>query len=366
MFFIPRMGSGGSERVISILANEFVKAGDTVQITQLIDSESFYPLSNKILLKGMNISIRRNNKLVSYWDQARYFFKGVNFIKREVKQFKPDVVISFMRQTCIMMWIARLTGCRVKLICSERNDPTVQNAFVRRLMKRVFKASDLLVCQGIGVYDYFDKVLAKVVIPNPVVDRKELFVDLNRRRKAVTSVGRLDKQKNFELLIRSFADVHNDYPDYVLEIYGEGPERSNLEKIIEELNANTFIFLPGAFKDVISRIADSELFVMSSDCEGFPNALAEAMSVGLPVISTDFFTGAAREMIGDDCGMIVPVRDQTAMTEAIKSCLSDPIRRDNMGRNGMTISERYSKYNVLNMWHRAIEKVVSKDVYYKE
>lgn len=366
MFFIPRMGSGGSERVISILANEFVKAGDTVQITQLIDSESFYPLSNEITLKGMNISIRRNNKLVSYWDQARFFFKGVNFVKKEIKSFNADVVISFMRQTCIMMWVARLFGCRVKLVCSERNDPTKQNAFVRKLMKRVFKSSDLLVCQGKGVYDYFDRVINKVIIPNPVVDRREMFIDFNSRRKVVTSIGRLDKQKNFAMLIRSFVEVHKEYPDFSLEIYGEGPERNTLEKLIEGLKASSYVFLPGAFNDVIGRIANSILFVMSSDCEGFPNALAEAMSVGLPVVSTDFFTGAAKEMIGNDCGLIVPVGDQNSMTEAIKSCLSDPIKRENMGRNGMNISERYSKDKVLYMWHNALDKVMSKGGYFNE
>jgi glycosyltransferase involved in cell wall biosynthesis len=84
------------------------------------------------------------------------------------------------------------------------------------------------------------------------------------------------------------------------------------------------------------------------------------MSVGLPVISTDFFTGSAREMIGDDCGMIVPVGDQIAMTEAIKCCLLDSVKRESMGRNGVKISERYSKDKILYMWRSAIEKVVAK------
>ena len=116
-------------------------------------------------------------------------------------------------------------------------------------------------------------------------------------------------------------------------------------------------------KNIVERIADSSLFVMSSDYEGFPNALAEAMSVGLPVVSTDFFTGSAKEMIGNDCGMIVPVGDLTAMTEAIKSCLLDPVESVRMGRNGMNISERYSKDKVLYMWRSAIENVIAKGGY---
>ena len=360
MFFIPRMGSGGAERVISILANEFAKAGDTVQISQLIESESFYPLSDSIILKGTNISIRRSNKIISYLDQARFFFKGIRLIKSEIRSFNPDVVICFMRQTCIMMWVARIFGCKVNLICSERNDPTKQNKLVRFVMKRVFKAADLLVCQGKGVSDYFKNVVKKVVIPNPVVDRSYLYVSRENRRPVVTSVGRLDKQKNFELLIESFVAAHNDCQDYSLEIYGEGPERPNLEHLINKLNASDYISLPGSVKNVIERIADSSLFVMSSNYEGFPNALAEAMSVGLPVISTDFFTGAAKEMIGDNCGLTVPVGDLNSMTEAIKDCLLDPDKRESMGRNALRISDRYNKDKIVYMWRKAIEDAIAK------
>ncbi len=350
MFLIPRMGSGGAERVISILANEFGNRNNTVHIAQLVMSDSFYDLNSDIELSGMNIKIRRNNKFVAIWDQGRFFLKGLGHIRNQIKTFKPDVIISFMRQTCIMMWVLKMIGVKTKLICSERNDPTVQNVAIRFLMKHVFAASDILVCQGKGVADYFSNVKNRVIIPNPVADRSELYVPFEKRRKVVTAIGRLDKQKNFELLIRSFESVHKMNPEYRLEIYGEGPMRESLQKLINDLSSNSYISLMGAHKDVLERIADTELFVMSSNYEGFPNALAEAMSIGLPVISTDFFTGTARELIGQKNGVLVPVGDVEEMAKAIDRLLNDDELRRNAGVLNKSISSKFGIKNIVNQW----------------
>lgn len=357
LFFIPRMGSGGAERVISVLSNSFVEKGHTVHIAQLIQSESFYPLDERVTLSDMSISIRRTNQLVALWDQARFFFKGVRYIKREIKQKHPDVVIAFMRQSGIMMWVARMFGCKTKLICSERNDPTAQNALVRFIMRRVYKSSDLLVCQGQAVSDYFSSVKNKVVIPNPIngetlADRAEALVS------RVVAVGRLDKQKNFELLIKSFASVQPNVPEYRLDIYGEGPQRNLLQNLIDSKNMQKHICLCGAKKNVQELIADAELFVMSSDYEGFPNALLEAMSIGLPVISTDFSTGIARELIESENGLIVPVGDQEAMTKAIAELLSDDERRARMGKCNRAKCEKFYIPQIIEKWEDAIKSII--------
>lgn len=356
LFFIPRMGSGGAERVISVLSNSFVEKGHTVHIAQLIQSESFYRLDERVTLSGMNIHIRRSNKIVAMWDQARFFFRGVRYIKKEAKERKSDVVIAFMRQSGIMMWVARMFGCKTKLICSERNDPTAQNALVRFIMRRVYKSSDLLVCQGQAVSDYFSSVKNKVVIPNPIngeplADRAEALVS------RVVAVGRLDKQKNFELLIKSFVAVQPDFPGYRLDIYGEGPQRELLQNLIDSKNMQEHICLCGAKKNVQELIADAELFVMSSDYEGFPNALLEAMSIGLPVISTDFSTGIARELIDSENGLIVPVGNQEAMSKAIAELLSDNIRRTNMGNSNREKCKKYYIPQIIEKWEDAIKNI---------
>lgn len=356
LFFIPRMGSGGAERVISVLSNSFVEKGHTVHIAQLIQSESFYPLDERITLSDMNIHIRRGNKLVALWDQARFFFKGVSYVKKEIKKRRPDAVIAFMRQSCIMMWVARMFGCKTKLVCSERNDPTVQNALVRRIMRRVYKSSDLLVCQGKTVADYFSCVENKVVIPNPVNEEK-LVARAEKITDRVVAVGRLDKQKNFELLINSFAAVYPNFPEYRLDIYGEGPERNTLQALIDSKNMQEHICLCGAKQNVHELIADASLFVMSSNYEGFPNALLEAMSIGLPVISTDFSTGIAHELIGTENGRVVPTGDEEAMTNAICELLANSDLRKTMGERNRKECEKFYIPQIIEKWEDAIRDI---------
>lgn len=358
LFFIPRMGSGGSERVISILANRLTEQGHSVHITQLIASDSFYPLAESVTLSGMDIAIRRNNRLVAYWDQARFFLRGLTHVKKDIQKHRPDVVIAFMRQTCIMMGVLKLLGNQVPLICSERNDPTVQNAVVRRLMKWVYKKADLFVCQGKGVFDYFSGVANKQIISNPVPKYDFPCPTAAERRPAVVAVGRLDKQKNFPLLIQSFVRVHEAFPNVSLEIYGEGPERAALEQIISSQKANDYIRLMGAHSDLHACIYDAALFVMSSNYEGFPNALAEAMSLGLPVVSTDFATGIAKALIGPKNGRVVPVGDETAMTDAICELLSSAELRDACSQNNIGISETYSAAAITAAWESAIKSLV--------
>lgn len=344
--------------MISVLANGFVQKGHGVHITQMIRSESFYPLEEQVSLSGMDIAIRRNSRLLAYWDQARFFLRGLCHVKKDIKAHQPDVVIAFMRQSCIMMWMLKLLGEKTPLICSERNDPTVQRAMVRRLMKWVYGKADLFVCQGRGVFNYFHKVEKKTIISNPVPKYDHPCLSAAQRRKAVVAVGRLDKQKNFPLLIQSFQVIHKDFPDYILEIYGSGPEQTRLEQMIAQMEAEEYIHLMGAHSDLHACIHDAALFVMPSDYEGFPNALAEAMSLGLPVVSTDFATGIARELIGKENGRVVPVGDSAALAEAMVELLSSPELRDICSDSNVKISDIYSADAITEKWEQAIKDLL--------
>ena len=358
MFVIPRMGGGGAERVVSILADKFTENGYKVHIAQLIGNESFYELNKDVTISGLDISIRRNNKIIALYDQARFFLKSLSHIQKNIDTFKPDVVISFLVETSIMMWILRILGSKVKWITSERNDPTRRNIFKRKIMRSVYKKSDCLICQSNRVAEYYNDVDNKRVIPNPIIKYNVPCVAMKDRRKVVVGVGRLDDQKNFSLLIRSFVNVHFDYLDYSLEIYGEGHKRKTLQQLIDKLNANEYIHLLGAYKDVHKQIYDASLFVMSSDYEGFPNALAEAMSIGLPVISTDFFTGVAKDIVKSYNGIVVPVGDELSMIKAMKDLLGDEKIRDMMCLENRKISDKYSASAIAENWKEAIEEAL--------
>ena len=358
IFVIPRMGGGGAERVVSLLANSLAEGGDTVTVLTIVGGESFYPLHPEVRYESVGASISKQNALARTVSKALFFPKALFYILRTLKKERYDVVISMLTECDILVGLCRLLGAKFRHICSERNDPTKRSKASLAILNRVYQKADVFVCQGKRVYNFYHKVPDQVkrIIPNPV-DGDTLPQRPQTLTDTVVAVGRLNKQKNFPLLIKSFARVHKEFPQYKLDIYGEGPERATLQELIGQLGMEQKITLCGASKNVKEQIADAELFVMSSDYEGFPNALLEAMAIGLPVVSTDFSTGIASELVEQENGLVVPVNDEDALAEAMKSLLSDRERRMKMGGNNRKKCRAYYTPNIIVQWKSAIEQI---------
>ena len=194
-------------------------------------------------------------------------------------------------------------------------------------------------CQSSKVAEYFDSNNT-IVIPNPIDNNILPEPYTGERRKVIVGVGRLMKQKNFANLIKAFSMLDSQFNEYTLEIYGEGSLHQELDDLINRLNLSHRVKLMGAKQNVLQLIKDASLFVMSSDYEGYPNALAEAMAIGLPVICTDFYSGTARELIGEKNGLLVPVGDSKAMAKAIERLLSDSQKREIMSKENIKIREK--------------------------
>jgi glycosyltransferase involved in cell wall biosynthesis len=145
---------------------------------------------------------------------------------------------------------------------------------------------------------------------------------MEKNKKVVVSVGRLAKQKNFPLLLKAFSRAV-EHVDACLIILGEGSERARLEQLVDELGLAGRVDLPGYKKNVQPYVARSDLFVLSSDFEGMPNALLEAVAVGVPVVSTDCLSGPAEILQQGEGGLLVPVGDAGALSDAIVNELKD-------------------------------------------
>ena len=158
-------------------------------------------------------------------------------------------------------------------------------------------------------------------------------------------------QKNQKLLINAFSELAKKIPDYTLVIYGEGSLRKELEKFIESKGLKDRIFLPGAKNNIQEYIKDASLFVLSSDYEGIPNALIEAMAIGLPCVSTDCSPGGARELITNgENGVIVECRNSNELATAMARLLTDRESAKKMGTNAKKIYTRVDKNLVCNRW----------------
>ena len=354
LFIIPSLSGGGAERFVSLLSSHFATKGYEVRVLMFEEMTPFYKLDERVVVKSVGYKIDRTNRIKSVVQIAwNVFHRAVVAVKKEIKDFLPNIVIPFLPQADIAVHLASKGKRKYKIICSERNDPLQRSSAMQMLLKKIYRKTDFLVCQSETVAKYYSNVPneKKRVIGNPVDPNLIPEASLESNELKIVSAGRLDFQKNFSLLINSFADCIDLIPENTkLIIYGEGREREQLKKLAKDRGVDSSVFLPGQNKNLLLSIKDAALFVMSSDFEGFPNALLEAMVVGLPVVSTDFSTGTARTLIGEKNGLIVPVRDQKALSNAIVKLMNNKEQRAKMRTANRMMLKTYSIETIAHEW----------------
>lgn len=346
VFCIASLGTGGAERVISVLANKLVEDGNDVSIIIYLN-KCVYNLSEKIVVEHIDCEADAELPYIK-----RYPLR-LKKIRNAVKRLSPDVVISFMAETnmdvCFALW-----GSDIPIIVSERNDPTVCPAskIKRMIRKFAYIKPKGFVFQTPDAQAYFSKRIQKKskIILNPLVETlPEPFQC--EREKRVVAVGRLSKEKNFFILIDAFAKFVEEHIEYTLEIYGEGVLENMLKEYISNKKLNGKVALKGFCKDVHSRILSAAMFVMSSDFEGMPNALLEAMALGLPCISTDCPCGGPRMLIETyENGILVPIKDSQKMLEAMEFMVNNPDKAKEMSFKAVQVRERADVDAITKKW----------------
>lgn len=359
LLLIPTLLAGGSERVIATLANEWSLSNE-VDIMLFYDFDSFYDLEETVNLMSMDINLPQRGLLrkmmIPYVEVSRY-----RKLKRQIRLGQYDFVLSFTNIANIFASVYSMTHKRSNIFISERADPYKYSRFMK-FCERFFRHSTGIICQNEVVKKYFEtKNFTNPirVLPNPVCfdDIPEYFN--GDRRKVITTVGRLTSQKNQALLIKAFNEIKNNFPLYSLEIYGEGPLRNELNNLITELNLSDRVFLMGAKKKVMKSISDTEVFVLASDYEGFPNVLIEAMASGLPVISSDFKTGVARELVKENVnGYLFGVGDMAELVVSLRKMLNHTEEeRRAMGRKNILVARNYEEKKVSCDWLHTIQDI---------
>lgn len=346
LFVTPGMLFGGAERVMSILANEWGKSNvETMMLVTETEAISKYHLSKNVTM----ISCHEEKK--------RAKIPHLVIIKRvrEIcKEWQPDVVISFYNDLCALTALA-ITGLHITLLYSERNDPNRTNQrWIDRLYRKIVEhMADKIVFQTAGAQRCYPKSVQEksTVILNPVNTNGFPIHDFLHEKLEIVSVGRLEAQKNQKLLIDAFELIASDFPEYQLTIYGEGSLRKELEEYIKAKGLQERVFLPGNKNNIQEHIKDASLFVLSSDYEGIPNALIEAMAIGLPCVSTDCSPGGARELIEDGVnGLIVPCGDVSKLSDAMRMMLSRKACAKGYGIEALKIRKKTDVKKISEDW----------------
>ncbi len=359
LLLIYSLAMGGAERVAVTLARHWTESGKKVTIVTFepVDFD-FYVLPPGVerqvirLFWPLNPSKNLAQKFGNWW---RKFL----MLRHGLLDLKPNVVVSFMDVTNILA-VASLCGSGVPVIVSERTDPRYH--FIERkwgwLRRVLYPRAAAVVVQTEAVAGWAREFVPaeKVwVIPNPV--REMRGVGEKERRPVVAAMGRLDRQKGFDLLLRAWALVAGRYPGWRLWILGDGPERGNLEGLCAELGLLGQVDFLGRVADPEEVLSGCELFVLSSRYEGFPNALLEAMALGLPVVSFDCPSGPG-EIVRDGVdGYLVPLGDVGALAEAMGRLMGDEAGRRRMGERAREVRERFSLERIMGRWEELLEKV---------
>lgn len=355
MFVIGVLSNGGAERVISVLAKGFIELGYRVEILTIYGKKNDYIEDKRIIIHPI-----QNNCKSKLLRILTIIFQ----MRKIIKKSKPDILISFVAIINIYTIIAN-AFLNTKLIVSERNDPyqNPENKYIRKIRDILYKYCDGYVFQTIDAMKYFDdKIQTKgIIIPNPIKENLPKW-DKKNTEKLIISASRLVKQKNLPMLIKAFAKLKRDYPDYKLKIFGEGKLRNQLLKLIKDLNLKNEVFLPGFSSEIHEAMTKSRLFVLSSNYEGISNAMLEALAIGVPVISTDSPIGGARMFIkhGEN-GLLTEVGNTEDLYKAMKRIISDPDFSNNLSINAQSIRTKLSTETIVNKWNNYILKVCDDD-----
>lgn len=354
VFVLEQLYGGGAERVTNALANEICKKEDyEVHIlTYFQDEQNEYPRDDRIIRHNMALNYENKSRL-------RSLSEKMIFLRCTIKSISPDCVISLaMPKTAILLSVATI-GLNIPLILSERNDPVrfPSSKFVRLLRGICYRRCSGVVFQTNEAKSFFSAAVQKKseVICNPITSNlPDRFEGV--REKKIVNFCRLHEQKNLDLLIDAFSESLKTFPEYVLYIYGEGPERNRLSKKITAMNLTDKVFMPGYSDDIYNEIVKAAVFVSSSDYEGISNSMLEAIAIGVPTVCTDCPAGGAREVIQDGVnGLLVPTKDVTAMANAIVRILADSDFAQALSQEGYRLREVISADTIAAQWCRYIE-----------
>lgn len=347
IFVVPSMSGGGAERVVSLLANEFVNKGIETKILMTAGNECVYDLKPEI--ECFQAGEKTGGSMVKRMDR-------VVRLRRYFKRNKAAVLIAFEPDAAFFCSIARI-GLSVSLISSERNDPaSFGNGKTRGF---AYRHSNRIVFQTRGAKEYFPVEIQKKsrIIENPIAEDLPLPYT-GRRKKTVVCVGRLEAQKNHALLLDGFAKFAEKHQDYTLHLYGKGSLEEALKKQAQNLGIGEKVIFEGFVSDITKRIRDAGMYVLSSDYEGISNSLLEAMAVGLPVISTDCPCGGSGMCIEDGInGYLVPTGDEAALIRAMEKMASDEEAAWKMGKEAAKIRETFSVQKIAEKWIEVITEL---------
>ena len=355
--------AGGIERMATLIMNQMVKRGFRVGLITWDPSkaEAHYTLDDSIDWMKLDLG---NTADKAGW---KLRFQRQFALRRMAKQFRPDVAIGFQVGTFLAARTAML-GLGIPMIAAERNSPDLFDFVTggKKLRQRAGLALRMADCVTVQLDSYREKYPANlrdriISIPNPVqpISNPAFPNEDKNPPKRILHVGRLSYQKNQTFLVKAFALIAKENPDWLLTLVGEGEKRTEIEQLINDLGLDEQVELIGAVTDVDEWYRNSAFLAFPSLWEGFPNALVEAFRQGLPTVGLEQTAGVNELLRHNDTGLLTTADDRS-FASAMQTLIDDLAFRQRAGRNAQASVLPYEPEAIFQQWAILFTKLANK------
>ena len=353
LFIIKKFHYSGAAKAMQLVANGLAKSDKyDIYMAAYCESVPYYYVNPKI--KVISGKYKFDKGLINKIDAI----KSTNNI---IKSCNPDIVITFLNNTSFYSIISSLFSKRKIVVC-ERCDPFNENRLQLRFMRKFFRFASGAVFQTEGARKYYKSLYNKsVVIPNIVDDKyKNVKIEkFEKRKNEINVFSRIEiRQKRHDVLIKAFNEIHKIHPEIILNIYGDGPDEDKIKLLVKELNLEKYVNFKGSTNNALEILKNSKLTILSSDYEGIPNGVIDAMAIGIPVVATDTSPGGVRLLIDDGVnGFIVPCGDYVKLAEKVIFLLDNPEIADKFSKESRKINDKYSESQLIKAWDKYISSL---------
>lgn len=360
MFYISSLTRGGAQRVIVNLAEALLLKGHVIVIvtTHICEPEYELPKGARRILSDITEEEITDSRICNF---KRRFCK----LRRVWKEERPDLIVSFLGKNNFMALLTSW-GLGIPVVASVRGNPgrEYKGKVMGLLSKTLMGKTAGLVLQTPDAKAYFPKWIQRksIILENPLNPDFITDYDKGERKQEIVSVGRLDENKNQKLIIDAFCQIAEEFENVKLILYGDGENRKKWMEYAAKTEYAERIFMPGTVSDVKEKIRHSKIFVLSSNSEGMPNALLEALALGIPSISTDCPCGGPRMLMeGKENGILVSVGDEKAMADAMKTLLKDEGLWQKYSQNAYRLSKEFHPDKVNQKWQEYLFSKIKKE-----
>lgn len=351
-FVIGLLGNGGAERVLSILASQLSNRNHDVSIVMVYGDRVDYEVDPKVKLIPLNCNGKTS---------VQRALNRIGQLRRTLKNQQADVIVSLLSDVNLYSVISSL-GMKKRLVLCDRNDPNHDpNTPLKRKIRNFFyRFAHGFVFQTEDAKSYYRKIIQKkpyTVIPNPIKENLPEYHTATVSKTIITAC-RLTQQKNIPMLLEAFAQVHKADPAVTLEIYGEGPLKTQMEAYADKLGLTDSVTFAGYTSNIHKIMQTAAAFTLSSDYEGISNAMLEALAIGIPVAVTDCPAGGARMFVENHInGLLVPVGDSMALGRALTFLVHHREEAVAMGQKAQSIRSRLATSRIVDSWEEFLKSI---------